>query len=118
MPIRIITNDTKTLHVIISSIKKYPKIIPKIGIRYATWVWKTKPFTVKILNLINHASPVAIMPRYNNDKVDTKVGFDSQGVSIIREKGNKKITDHKVVDVVTFSFFSFFNFKVSNPPMQ
>ena len=79
---------------------------------------KTKPFTVKILNLINHASPVAIVPRYNNDKVDTKVGFDSQGVSIIKEKGNKKITDHKVVDVVTFSFFSFFNFKVNNPPMQ
>ena len=35
-----------------------------------------------------------------------------------KEKGSKKITDHKVVDVVTFSFFLFLNFKVSNPPIQ
>ena len=38
--------------------------------------------------------------------------------SIINEKGNKKITDHNVVDVVTFSFFLFFNFKVNKPPIQ
>ena len=68
---------------------------------------KTKPFTVKILNLINHANPVAIVPKYNKDKVDINVGVEFQGVSIIKEKGNKKIIDHKVVDVVTFSFFSF-----------
>ena len=50
---------------------------------------------------------MAITPKYNKDKVDAKVGFDSHGVSIINEKGNKKITDHNVVDVVTFSFFLF-----------
>ena len=68
---------------------------------------KTRPFTVKILNLINHANPVAITPRYNKDKVDAKVGLDFHGVSIINEKGNRKITDHNVVEVVTFSFFLF-----------
>ena len=36
IPRRIITKETKTLHVIVSSIKKYPKTIPKIGIKYAT----------------------------------------------------------------------------------
>ena len=30
------------------------------------------------------------MPKYNNDKVDVKVGLDCQGVSKIIEKGNKK----------------------------
>ena len=45
---------------------------------------------------------MAITPKYNKDKVDAKVGFDSHGDSIINEKGNKKITDHNVVDVVTF----------------
>ena len=34
------------------------------------------------------------------------------------EKGKRKITDHMVVDVVTFSFFLFFNFKVNKPPIQ
>ena len=46
-----------------------------------------------------------------------KLGLNSK-VSITNEKGNKKITDHKVVDVVTFSFFLFLNFKVNNPPIQ
>ena len=104
--------------VIISFIRKYPKIIPKIGIRYATCVWNTNPLTVKILNLINHANPVATIPRYNNDKVDAKVGFEFQGVSIKREQGNKKITDQIVVEVVTFSFFLFLNLSVINPPIQ
>ena len=63
IPIRIINNEIKTLHVIISFIKKYPKIIPKMGIRYATCVWKTNPFTVNILNLINQAKPVATIPK-------------------------------------------------------
>ena len=107
-----------TFQVIISSIKKYPKIIPKIGIKYATWVWKTKPFTVKILNLINHAKPVAITPKYKSERVEASVGDDSHGVSMINEKGRRKITDHKVVEVVTFSFFLFFNFKVNKPPIQ
>ena len=57
-------------------------------------------------------------PKYNNASVDAKDGEDSQGVSIINENGRRKITDHKVVDVVTFSFFLFFNFKVNRPPIQ
>ena len=107
-----------TFQVIISSIKKYPKIIPKIGIKYATWVWKTKPLTVKILNLISQAKPVAITPKYTKERVEDKVGEEFQGDSKINEKGRRNITDHKVVEVVTFSFFLFFNFKVNKPPMQ
>ena len=57
-------------------------------------------------------------PKYNKDNVDIKVGFDSHGDSITNEQGNRKITDHNVVDVVTFSFFSFFNFNVNKPPIQ
>ena len=38
IPNKIITNETKTLHVIISFIRKYPKKIPNIGIKYATCV--------------------------------------------------------------------------------
>ena len=72
----------------------------------------------KILNLISQAKPVAITPKYNNDKIEIKVGLDFQGVSTINEKGNKNITDHNVGDVVTFSFFSNFNCKVNKPPMQ
>ena len=37
---------------------------------------------------------------------------------MISENGNKNITDHKVVEVVTFSFFLCFNLKVSKPPIQ
>ena len=59
----LITNETITRHVIISSIKKYPNNTPKIGIKYATWVWKTNPLTVNILNLNNQAKPVATTPR-------------------------------------------------------
>ena len=91
IPKSIITNDARTLHVIISSIKKYPKIIPKIGIKYATWVWNTKPLIVNILNLINHANPVAITPKYNNDRVDAKVGSEFHGVSNIKENEVKKL---------------------------
>ena len=50
---------------------------------------------------------MAITPRYNSDKVEAKVGLEFHGVSIISEKGKRKITDHIVVDVVTFSFFFF-----------
>ena len=50
--------------VITSFIKKYPKKTPNIGIKYATWVWKTKPFTVNILNLTSQANPVATVPKY------------------------------------------------------
>ena len=32
----------------------------------------------------------------------------------IIEKGNKKMTDHNVVDVVTFSFFLFLNLMLIN----
>ena len=32
---------------------------------------------------------MAITPKYNNDKVEIKVGFDCQGASMINEKGNK-----------------------------
>ena len=44
--------------------------------------------------------------------------FNKSSIKPVKDKGNKKITDHNVVDVVTFSFFLFFNFKVNNPPMQ
>ena len=74
--------------------------------------------TVKIRNLINQAKPVAITPKYNNESVDVKVGLEFHGVSMISEKGRRKITDHKVVDVVTFSFFLFFNLRVNKPPIQ
>jgi len=61
---------------------------------------------------------VATTPRYKSDSVDTRDGFKFQGVSIIKENGNRKITDHRVVEVVTFSFFLFFNLRVSKPPIQ
>ena len=48
---------------------------------------------------------MATTPKYNNDIVDAKDGFEFHGDLKISEKGNKKITDHKVVEVVTFSFF-------------
>ena len=57
--------------------------------------------------------------RYRNCvKAEQKDGEEFHGVSIINEKGKRKITDHIVVDVVTFSFFLFFNFRVNKPPMQ
>ena len=79
---------------------------------------KTKPLTVKIRNLINHASPVATTPKYNKDNVEANDGFEFHGISKISEKGSKKITDQIVVEVVTFSFLLFFNFSVINPPIQ
>ena len=42
---------------------------------------KTKPFTVKILNLISQAKPVAITPKYSNESVEARVGLESHGVS-------------------------------------
>ena len=61
---------------------------------------------------------MAITPKYNKDKVDAKVGLEFHESQLLMKKGNKKITDHNVVDVVTFSFFLFFNFKVNKPPIQ
>ena len=61
---------------------------------------------------------MAITPKYKRDNVDCSVGFEFQGVSNIIENGNKKITDHKVVEVVTFSFTLFFNLRVKRPPIQ
>ena len=90
-----------------SSITRYPKIIPKIGIKYATWVWNTNPLTVKIRKRISQANPVATTPKYKSDNVDCNVGLEFHGASNNRENGNKKITDHKVVDVVTFSLILF-----------
>ena len=57
IPKIIIIRETKTFHVICSSRTRYPNIIPKMGIKYATWVWNTNPLTVKILNLINKNLP-------------------------------------------------------------
>ena len=57
---------------------------------------------------------MAITPRYNNERVEPKVGLASHGVSIISEKGKRKITDQSVVDVVTFSFFYFLVLKSIN----
>ena len=53
-------------------------------------------------------------PKYNNEIVEAKVGEKFHGVSRINEKGRRKITDHKVVDVVTFSFFLFFDKVIIN----
>ena len=59
-----------------------------------------------------------IGPKYNNETVDSKVGLEFQGDSKNKEKGNKKITDHKVVEVVTFSLTLFLSLRVNKPPMQ
>ena len=40
--------------------------------------FENQPFTVKILNLISQANPVAITPKYNNERVDAKVGLEFQ----------------------------------------
>ena len=61
---------------------------------------------------------VETIKQYKSDKVEARVGFEFHGVSKIRENGSKKITDHKVVDVVTFSFRLFLNFNVIKPPIQ
>ena len=103
---------------ITSSIRKNPKIIPNTGIKYATWVWNTNPLTVNILNLINQAKPVATTPRYNNDNVDSNDGLAFQGASNIIDRGNKKITDQRVVEVVTFSLTLFLSLRVNKPPIQ
>ena len=50
--------------------------------------------------------------------METKVGFEFQGVSIIKEKGNKNMTDHIVVEVVTFSFCLCLSLSVNRPPIQ
>ena len=52
-----------TFEVIISFKNKNPKITPKIGIKYATCAWKTKPLFFNIRNLNNQAIPVAKIPR-------------------------------------------------------
>ena len=50
---------------------------------------------------------MATTPKYNSDNVDSNVGLACQGDSNIIDNGNKKITDQKVVEVVTFSFTLF-----------
>ena len=44
-------------------------------------------------------------------------GVEDHGCSKKIDKGSKNITDHKVVEVVTFSFPLSFIFKVSIPPI-
>ena len=61
---------------------------------------------------------MAITPRYNNEIVDPKEGLEFHGVSNIIEKGNKKITDHKVVEVVTFALILLLSLRVKSPPIQ
>ena len=68
---------------------------------------KNQTVDCQILNLISQAKPVATTPKYNNDIVDAKDGLEFHGVSKNKERGSKKITDHNVVDVVTFSFLLF-----------
>ena len=89
-----------------------------MGIKKATWLWKTNPFTVNILNLINQANPVAITPKYKSDRVDSIVGFAFHGDSNNKDKGSKKITAQNVVEAVTFTFTLFFNLSVKKPPIQ
>ena len=52
------------------------------------------------------------------DNVEMIDGFEFHGVSITTDKGKRNITDHSVVEVVTFSFFLFLSFKVKRPPIQ
>jgi hypothetical protein len=47
-----------------------------------------------------------------------ELGFEFQGASTLMRNGNKKITDHKVVEVVTFSLILFLSLSVKRPPMQ
>ena len=58
------------------------------------------------------------MPKYKRDIVDSKDGLEFHGVSKNKDNGNKKITDHKVVEVVTFSFTLLFSLRVKSPPIQ
>ena len=44
--------------------------------------------------------------------------LNTNDVSKAIENGRRKITDHNVVEVVTFSFFLFFSCKVRSPPIQ
>ena len=48
--------------------------------------------------------------------IKPSIFYDERGFFL--ESGNKKIIDHSVVEVVTFSFPSFFSFKVIIPPME
>ena len=61
---------------------------------------------------------MATTPKYNNDNVDSNVGLAFQGASNIIDRGNKKITDQRVVEVVTFSLTLFLSLRVNKPPMQ
>ncbi len=61
---------------------------------------------------------MATTPRYNSARVDSIEGFDCHGVSNTIDKGSRKITDQRVVEVVTFSFPFAFNFKVKIPPIE
>ena len=63
IPIQTAVKEIKTLIVINSFKKMYPKTVPKIGIKYETWDWKIKPFFTKILNLNNQAIPVETNPK-------------------------------------------------------
>ena len=40
--------------------------------------FETNPLTVKILNLINQAKPVAITPKYNKIKLKLKLDWNSK----------------------------------------
>ena len=60
----------------------------------------------------------SLLTRYNNAKVESIEGLNCHGVSKIIDKGNKKITDQSVVDVVTFSLPLVLNFKVKIPPIE
>ena len=51
---------------------------------------------------------------------DVQVALETSEKSLSKkiENGIKKIIDHNVVEVVTFSFFLFLSFKVNIPPIQ
>ena len=61
---------------------------------------------------------MATVPRYKSEIVEPKVGLEFHGCSRIKENGSKNIIDHKVVEVVTFSFPLSLIFSVSNPPIE
>ena len=46
------------------------------------------------------------------------INKDKNHGSWYKQNGNRKIKDHKIVDVVTFSLPSFFNLRVIIPPIE
>ena len=77
-------------------------------------VFEILSFTVNILNLISQASPVAITPKYTNERVEAKVGEEFHGVSKINEKGKRKLLTIELLTSLHFHFSCFLILKLIN----